>query len=242
MAAHPGTTTYEIRSMKTAARNAMVVNDDYHAKPRSGVVVGINIIAHPCPPDFARVLRLGDDLGQRNKVAHSSASTRSQNAAILQQTQPLVRLMVSPSWLAMRAASMLMLPKSLTRIAKRKPWSPRSRELSTVVLPAPRRPRHHFAGTCRSRRTAGPHRDRSKWGGRSAKDRFLRRRPPSIEAGRNVRCCRCRDDPCARARQVRWGVGRAATRDGRSAGSKQDGSYRRHTTERGADVPARTGA
>jgi len=72
-------TTYRIRSMKTAERNAMVVSDDYHAPPRSGFVVGINVVAHPCPPDLARVLRLGDDLG-RNTVAHSSASTHSPNA------------------------------------------------------------------------------------------------------------------------------------------------------------------
>jgi hypothetical protein len=73
-------TTDRTRSMKTAGRSAMVVRDHYHAPPRSGFVVGINVVAHPCPPDLARVLRLGGDPGRRNTIAHSSASTHPQNA------------------------------------------------------------------------------------------------------------------------------------------------------------------
>ncbi len=72
--------TRKVLSMNTAARNAMVVSDDYHAQLRSGLVAGIYIVARSCPPKLARVLRLGDDPVRRNTIAHSSASTHSQNA------------------------------------------------------------------------------------------------------------------------------------------------------------------
>src|SRR5204862_6850148 len=57
-----------------------------------------------------------------------------------QQMQPLVRVIISPSRDCTSSASMLIAPKSLTRTARRRPPASRRTRLSSVVLPAPRKP------------------------------------------------------------------------------------------------------
>ena len=63
-----------------------------------------------------------------------------------QQTQPLVSAIVSPSREAISAASMAMAPKSLTSTPMRR-VAVRSRWLTKVVLPAPRKPPITVSGT-----------------------------------------------------------------------------------------------
>ena len=59
---------------------------------------------------------------------------------MVQQTQPLARLMTLLSTPTMSSASMLIEPKSLTSTATLRPWLPLRMRLSRVVLPAPRKP------------------------------------------------------------------------------------------------------
>src|SRR5262245_33342851 len=69
-----------------------------------------------------------------------TAATKS--SRMLQQTQPLARLMTFPSLSTptTSSASMLIEPKSFTNTATRRPWLPLRMRLSSVVLPAPRKP------------------------------------------------------------------------------------------------------
>src|SRR5215213_8223556 len=57
-----------------------------------------------------------------------------------QQIQPLVSVSISPSRDSTSSASMLIAPKSLTSTASRRPPASRRTRLSSVVLPAPRKP------------------------------------------------------------------------------------------------------
>ena len=57
-----------------------------------------------------------------------------------QQMQPLVSVSISPSRDSTSSASMLIAPKSLTSTARRRPPASRRTWLSSVVLPAPRKP------------------------------------------------------------------------------------------------------
>src|SRR5690606_26318599 len=92
-------------------------------------------------------MRAGSDTPLASMTIHSGAGSRAMTRAsassspprMLQHTQPLARLMVSPSQLATSAASMFTGPKSLTSTAARR-WLRARMRFSSELLPAPRKP------------------------------------------------------------------------------------------------------
>ncbi len=70
----------------------------------------------------------------------SVESVRSKSPSSEQQMQPLARLTTPSLAPAISSASMLIAPKSLTMAAMRRPSALARRWLTTVVLPAPRKP------------------------------------------------------------------------------------------------------
>ena len=76
------------------------------------------------------------------------ASVRSKSPSSEQQMQPLARLMTPLSAPAISSASILIAPKSLTTAAMRRPSACCRMRLTSVVLPAPRKPVTSRIGTC----------------------------------------------------------------------------------------------
>ena len=79
------------------------------------------------------------------QIAQEISLIRS--SRIWQQTQPLARLMALSSTPTISSLSILIAPKSLTRTATFRPWSPFRMRLSSVVLPEPRKPVSMVSGT-----------------------------------------------------------------------------------------------
>src|SRR6266498_484790 len=77
----------------------------------------------------------------------SLITSRNRSSRIVQQTQPLARLMVWPSTATISLASMLIEPKSLTRTATRRPSEWCRIWLTSEVLPEPRNPPMMVSGT-----------------------------------------------------------------------------------------------
>src|SRR6266536_1179342 len=74
-------------------------------------------------------------------------TSRKRSSRIVQQTQPLARLTVSPSTATISLASMLIEPKSFTRTATRRPSEWCRTWLTSEVLPEPRNPPMMVSGT-----------------------------------------------------------------------------------------------
>src|SRR6266436_2067321 len=87
--------------------------------------------------------------GSRSK---SLITSRNRSSRIVQQTQPLARLMVSPSTATISLASMLIEPKSLTRTAIRRPSECCRIWLTSEVLPQPRNPPMMVSGNSEAAR------------------------------------------------------------------------------------------
>lgn len=81
---------------------------------------------------------LDDDMVDPFGVLRTRDRAIERPSAMLQHMQPFCRLIVSPSWRAIRAASMFTSPKSFTGTAQRMPVGYVRSWFRSVALPAPR--------------------------------------------------------------------------------------------------------
>jgi len=115
-------------------------------KGRSSGRSNVSATAHGSLTPLASMIRYS---GGSSRSSRSSA-VLSRSPRIEQQMHPLASEIVSPSTPTTSCVSMLMLPKSFTSTATLNPWSAWSIRLSSVVLPAPRKPVRIVTGTGRS--------------------------------------------------------------------------------------------